>query len=197
MNNTTTSIPKLPTLSGLDLVLNPVLEEHAEILFPIMSDNALMRYILPPSSTVDAAAKTLREAATFNPEWAGWWSISKGSSDAPIGLMMYYGVHQYNRYGSIAYVVDKRFQRQGIARRATSLAIDFLFDDICLNRIEAEIENDNIASARLLESLGFVCEAKILRERLWLADRFRSVALFSLIASDWNERNPMGSRGTA
>jgi len=52
-----------------------------------------------------------------------------------------------------------------------------------LNRIEADIDPRNVASAGLLERLGFVREG-VLRERWIVGDEASDSALYGLLASD-------------
>ena len=54
---------------------------------------------------------------------------------------------------------------------------------IGLNRLEADIDPRNVASAGLLERLGFVREG-LLRERWIVGDEVSDSALYGLLASD-------------
>lgn len=62
--------------------------------------------------------------------------------------------------------------------------VDYGFGPLDLNRIEADIDPRNEASARSLERLGFVREG-LLRQR-WIVDGVVSdSALYGLLTQDW------------
>ena len=63
----------------------------------------------------------------------------------------------------------------------------FGFGELGLNRVEADIDPRNRASARSLERLGFRQEGH-LRERWIVGSEVSDSALYGLLASDWRER---------
>ncbi len=58
----------------------------------------------------------------------------------------------------IAYSLDRPFWGQGRATEATRAARDWLFEHFPLNRAASFIRPDNLASKRVVERLGAVCE---------------------------------------
>ena len=65
--------------------------------------------------------------------------------------------------------------------------LDFGFGELDLNRIEADIDPRNSASARTLERLGFTKEG-YLRERWIVGDEVSDTALYGLLRREWMER---------
>ena len=63
---------------------------------------------------------------------------------------------------------------------ALGLVLDFGFDRMGLNRIEAVVFRDNAASCGLLEKLGFEREG-LLREYEYLRGRYEDMAMYSLL----------------
>ncbi|MFH5810806.1 GNAT family N-acetyltransferase [Companilactobacillus sp. FL22-1] len=55
----------------------------------------------------------------------------------------------------IGFVVSRDFRRQGYAKEAVQLLIDYGFNEIHLNEIWAATETKNLAPQELLESLNF------------------------------------------
>ncbi|WP_338941435.1 GNAT family N-acetyltransferase [Paraburkholderia sp. 22B1P] len=55
----------------------------------------------------------------------------------------------------LGFSLAKRFEGQGLMREALTSAITYIFDEIGLHRIMANIRPENVRSARLLERLGF------------------------------------------
>ncbi|VWB67210.1 GCN5 family acetyltransferase [Burkholderia territorii] len=65
--------------------------------------------------------------------------------------------------------------------------IEHAFGTLNLRRIEADIDPRNVASARLLERLGFVREG-LLRDRWIVGDQVSDSALYGLLKSDLRAR---------
>ena len=66
--------------------------------------------------------------------------------------------------------------------------IGFAFGELGLNRLEADIDPRNLASARSLESLGFTREG-LLRERWIVNGEVSDTALYGLLAREWPARS--------
>jgi RimJ/RimL family protein N-acetyltransferase len=73
-------------------------------------------------------------------------------------------------------------------QEALAALIDYGFTTLNLNRIEADIDPLNAASAKTLLRQGFVKEG-FLRER-WIVNGVKSdTEIFGLLASEWQVRN--------
>jgi len=67
---------------------------------------------------------------------------------------------------------------------ALQALLDFGFGELDLNRIEADIDPRNSASARTLERLGFTKEG-YLRERWIVGEEVSDTALYGLLRREW------------
>lgn len=63
----------------------------------------------------------------------------------------------------------------------------YCFDALDTHRVEAAIQPDNTRSLGLIQHLGFQREG-VLRDRLSVAGRYRSVVVFSLLDEEWRRR---------
>ena len=59
------------------------------------------------------------------------------------------------RIATIGYSLATAHQGKGLAREAVGAVVDRLFDVLGVHRVEAGVDPRNIASARLVEDLGF------------------------------------------
>lgn len=82
---------------------------------------------------------------------------------------------------TIGYWVGEPFLRKGYAISAVNALVDFAFDDIGLNRIEAACQPDNAASRALLARAGFV-EEGLARDFLYINGAWRDHLLFARTA---------------
>ncbi|MFD3259686.1 GNAT family N-acetyltransferase [Paenibacillus lentus] len=83
----------------------------------------------------------------------------------------------------LVYELHPDFRKRGFIKEALSALIDFGFEDMELNRIEARIEGSNQAAQRTLLSLGFRHEGTE-REAEYDDGEFIDILCFSLLKSD-------------
>ncbi len=65
--------------------------------------------------------------------------------------------------GTIGYWISKDFAGRGITPTAVALAIDYLFTEVGLHRVEIDIRPENVASLRVVEKLGLRHEGTKIR----------------------------------
>jgi RimJ/RimL family protein N-acetyltransferase len=70
---------------------------------------------------------------------------------------------------------------------ALQALLEFGVGELDLNRIEADIDPRNSASARTLERLGFTKEG-YLRERWIVGDEVSDTAIYGLLRREWRVR---------
>lgn len=80
--------------------------------------------------------------------------------------------------------ISKNFQSKGIATDAYATLIKYAFEELRLHRIESSAFEDNIASLKFLEKLGYVREG-LLRECIFKAGKFHNVVVLGLLKEDF------------
>ena len=73
--------------------------------------------------------------------------------------------------------------------RACQGLIRYGFDELNLNRIVIYVAPENLKSQAVPERLGFQKEG-VLRQSIWIYDRFLDLVVYSLLASEWKAQNP-------
>ena len=140
------------------LRLEPILPSHAMKLFNHLKSEILYKYIPqdPPNSVEDLQRRYAlwgaRQSEDGNELWLNYAIYNIECSD-------YVGTIQATLQKSgktyIAYEVFPNFWRKGIAKEACGVLIRHLFDDYSVHSITAHVDTRNMASWKLLESLGF------------------------------------------
>lgn len=74
--------------------------------------------------------------------------------------------------------------RKGYATEAANRILLFAFTELGLKRVWAASNGDNLASARVLEKVGFLREL-CQRDHLYFKDRFWDRLVFGILRSDW------------
>ena len=100
-----------------------------------------------------------------------------------LGECALFHANEQCRRAEIGFSLRRKYWRGGYMREAASAVIDHAFGTLRLNRLEADIDPRNVASAGLLERLGFAREG-LLRERWIVGDEVSDSALYGLLASD-------------
>ncbi|CAN7313320.1 GNAT family N-acetyltransferase [Duganella sp. LjRoot269] len=101
-----------------------------------------------------------------------------------IGTATLYAFDRRNHRCEIGYMLARPHWGRRYMQEALAALISHGFGPLELHRIEADIHPDNIASARLLESLHFQVEGH-LRERWFVGGEISGSTIYGLLRSDW------------
>jgi ribosomal-protein-alanine N-acetyltransferase len=173
------------------LRLRPLMPADAPALFAIHADPEFTRFWSSPPWTEVAQAERL--IAQDQLDLAGGEHIRLGferlEDGALLGSGSLFKIHASNRRAEIGYGLGPAFWGAGYAREAVGALLDFGFRDsalggLGLNRVEADIDPDNLGSAKLLERLGFRLEGR-LRERWIVAGVVSDSAIYGLLQRDY------------
>jgi ribosomal-protein-serine acetyltransferase len=66
--------------------------------------------------------------------------------------------------------------------------VNYAFRELGLNRVEIQVATDNMRSRAIPERLGFTQEG-ILRDDVWLRDRFVDHVVYGMLAREWDQQN--------
>jgi RimJ/RimL family protein N-acetyltransferase len=168
------------------LLLRPLAAPDAPMLFRIFSDVRVMRYWSGPPWTSPAEAQALIErdrremAAGEHIRLA----IVRKADQRLLGTCSLFNFAPQSRRAEVGYGLATEAWGQGYTQEAVGALLRHAFDTLGLNRVEADIDPRNEASALSLERLGFVKEGH-LRER-WIVDgEVSDSALYGLLRRDW------------
>lgn len=171
------------------LVLRPLRSDDAQALFGVFGDPEVARFLSRPAWTsIDQALTRIGQDADA---MAGGTLLRLGlerrSDHALVGECVLFNLVPACRRAEIGYALSRAARGQGLMHEALAALIDHGFAQMSLNRIEADIDPRNHASARTLERLDFVREG-LLRERWIVQDEISDTALYGLLARDWQAR---------
>jgi len=175
-----------PTLSTGRLRLRPVTEADADALFALHSDAHVLRYWdSPPWSDRARAERFLAVSRRMAEDGTGTRLVIERASDgAFLGWITVSGWNPDHRSASIGYCLAETAWGQGYATEAARALLQWAFDTLDLNRVQAETDTRNLASARVLEKLGFVREGT-LREDCVVDGEVSDSWVFGLLRREW------------
>ncbi len=102
-------------------------------------------------------------------------------SDRYIGNVYMTGINEVNRScTSHVLIGDRNYWGQGYAREALQLAIDYMFNERNIHRIQALVLTSNIASMKMHEKCGYRTEG-ILHDSVYKNGRYQDQAVLALV----------------
>ncbi len=154
INRTFTPFPILTTerLTLRQLVINDEQE-----IFTLRSDGEINKYLdRPISNTIDDARNFINTVnENINKNNSLYWAITLRDSNKLVGTICLYGFSDENDNCEIGYELLTNFQGQGIMKEALEKVIDYAFNTVKVQKIEAFFHRDNQRSIKLLQKFSF------------------------------------------
>jgi len=177
------------TLTTPRLLLRPLRDVDAPALFAIFSDPQVMRYwSAPPWQHIDAAHTMIaldRQAMASGEHLR--LGLERTQDHDLVGVCTLFALSRQCRRAEVGYCLASRAWGRAYMDEALRALLQHGFTELALNRVEADIDPRNEASARSLERLGFKKEGH-LRERWIVGDEVSDTALYGLLQRDWHWR---------
>jgi RimJ/RimL family protein N-acetyltransferase len=183
-----------PSLRTARLRLRAFEDADADDLFALHSNAYVLRYWdSPPWSERARAEKFLVACRQMEQEGTGArLAVERADDGAFIGWCTLAGWNPDFRSASLGYCYGEAAWGQGYATEAARALLRWAFDTLDLNRVQAETDTRNVASARVLEKLGFVREGT-LREDCVVDGVVSDTWVFGLLRREWQPpTEPLG-----
>jgi len=179
-------------LHGARVKLRWLTHKDIDGIFKIFSNKEAMRYWnTPPMETLGEAELLIDEAqADYRSKIALRFGIENKETAALLGTCSLFNHIRSSRRAEIGYILNRDFWRQGYMNEALAILINYAFDVLDLNRLEADVDPRNYASAKTLLKLGFVKEG-YLRERWIVNGEISDTELYGLLKKEWNRAGKM------
>ncbi|KAA0955382.1 GNAT family N-acetyltransferase [Sporosarcina sp. ANT_H38] len=142
------------------LVLRKMKSSDSASLFTIWSDPDVTQFMNINSFTDESQAVDMIEILDklSRENIAIRYSIIELESNKIIGSCGYNSLDFENAKAEIGYDISKSFWGKGYAPEAILSLMDYAFNTLEFNRIEAKVEPENINSIRVLQKLNFTFE---------------------------------------
>ncbi|MES2850045.1 MAG: GNAT family N-acetyltransferase [Bacteroidota bacterium] len=154
LNRTFTPFPILTTEK---LTLRQLAISDEQEIFTLRSDSEINKYLdRQISNTIDDARNfIIKVNENINKNVSLYWAITLSDRNILVGTICLYGFSDENDNCEIGYELLTNFQGQGIMKEAVEKVIDYAFNTIKVQKIEAFLHRDNQSSINLLEKLSF------------------------------------------
>lgn len=177
---------RTPTLRTARLRLRPFTDADADALFALHSSASVLRYWdAPPWRERSRAERFIAACREMADDGTGArLAIDRSSDGAFIGWCSLTRWNPDHRSASMGCCLDAAVWGQGYATEAARALLQWAFDTVDLNRVQVETDTRNVASARVLEKMGFVREG-MLREDCVVDGEVSDSWVFGLLRREW------------
>ena len=178
----TINFTPFPDLKTERLLLRRVDVRDLKEVIALRSNPETMKYI--PRPLVKTEHDGLHHIAMINTKINANeginWAITLKDNPRLIGIIGHYRIKLEHHRAEIGYMILPEFNGNGIGTEAVKAVVNYGFKTLKLHSVEAIIDPDNVASAKVLEKNGFIKEAH-LRENVLFEDRFIDSVIYSLL----------------
>ncbi|MCM3316734.1 GNAT family N-acetyltransferase [Rummeliibacillus stabekisii] len=167
------------------LFLRKMTTSDSESLFKIWSDPEVTKFMnINSFNNISQAKEMINLLDKLSQEKrAIRYSIIELESNQIIGSCGYNSIDFENAKVEIGYDISKVYWGKGYAPEAISSLIEYAFNSLNINRIEAKVEPENINSIKVLRKLNFTFEGTM-RKCEKSNGKFIDLSLYSKLVTD-------------
>ena len=179
----------LPTIETKRLILRPVKTSDAKDLFSYAKDPKVSEHVLWDAhrSLSDSRAFIRSMKHQYRQGFPGSFAIVLRSNQKMIGTIGFMSIHRDYHSAEIGYSLSREYWNCGYMTEALNEVLDYAFEVLHLNRIEAQHELSNPASGRVMEKCG-MCFEGILKQRIRNKGKYVDVKLYAILRQDYQKR---------
>ena len=177
-----------PTFETDRLILRRMLVRDKDDMYEYSANPEVTKYLLwseHPSSDYTARYLKYMQQKYRRGEVYDWAVVNK-SDNKMIGTCGFVRFDMENNAAEVGYVISDKYWGCGYAAEAVRRILRFGFDELALQRIFARHIVGNERSGRVMEKCGMKYEG-ILRGSMYIKEKYRDIALYAILRSDFYE----------
>jgi ribosomal-protein-alanine N-acetyltransferase len=177
----------LPTLAGEQVILRELRASDAASLFALLTTEEVSRFISPPPTTVEGFERFI--AWTLRQRTAGTYAcfaVTLRGFDTAIGIFQIRELQPGFGTAEWGFAIGSQFWGTGVFQEGAELVLDFAFDTIGVNRLEARAAVLNGRGNGALQKIGAVQEC-VLRKSFLRNGQYLDQVLYAILDSDRRE----------
>lgn len=178
----------LPFLETPRLKLRKLTARDAGDVFEYASVEEVTKYVswVPHRTLADTKSFLKHVLFQYEKGMPASWGLVLKENEKLIGTGGFLWWSIENSKAEVGYVVSNRYWNKGIATEALGRILEFGFEIMQLERIEARCFVENTASERVMQKCGMKLEG-ILRSSMYLKGAYRSFKLYSILRNEFNK----------
>lgn len=150
------------------------------------SDDEVTKYLTWPTHESQEVTQQIIDEwvkSYSNENYYHWAIVLKENGDEPVGDIAVVHIKEKTSVAHIGYCTGRKWWNQGITSEALAAVIDFLFNAVDVNRIEARHDAKNPNSGKVMKKCGMKYEGT-LRSSDWNNQGICDACYYALLKSD-------------
>lgn len=175
-----------PNLETNRLNLRRLSSKDVSEILALRSNPEIMKFIPRPLITTQEEALEFISAmdTNVNNNSVINWAITTKENDQLIGMIGYYRMKPENYRAEVGYILSAEYHGQGIMTEALQRVVQFGFEEMGLNSIEAVIDPENYGSEKVVLKNNFVKEGHF-KEQAFFEGKFLDSVFYSLLKKNF------------
>ena len=184
---------RLPTLRTARMTLRAARMNDARDMYEYSRDPEVARHVLwEAHGSIHQTRTYLRYIIRqYRAGMPGTFVIELNEERKVIGTIGLMWMQRDNRSAEIGYSLSRAYWNRGLMTEALEAILDFCFETLRLNRVEAQHEVDNPASGAVMRHAGMRREG-LLRQRVYNKGQYVDVELYAILRADYRKLHAKG-----
>ena len=179
---------EFPLLNSEKLVLKKIEDAHLQELFAIYDNDKVFEYCgIIPKHNIQTVSKMIGHFdRDYKKESIVKWGIfQKSHSDQLVGIIEAMEFNQKVNMVTIGYYLAENYWGKGLASDAVNILVKFLFEEVNINRIQAEVMPLNEASKKVLQKNCFLKEGLLRQAKVWSGKGVVDLEIYGLLKEEY------------
>ncbi|MGR6128220.1 GNAT family N-acetyltransferase [Paenibacillus sp. SER-28] len=180
---------EFPVITTERLILRKMVATDSKDMLEYFSDEQVMKFygLSPFESEQDALDEISWYDQIFETDQGIRWAIQTNEGKI-IGSCGFHNWDQRHHRAEMGYELSRVYWGQGLMSEVLAAVIDYGFNTLSLNRIQALVEPENAQSLRLLEKAGFRQEG-LLSQYEFTLGKYDDLYMCALVKSEYINRS--------
>ncbi|MGE7672846.1 GNAT family N-acetyltransferase [Lysinibacillus sp. NPDC094403] len=182
---------EFPILSSQNIVLKKIEDAHLQEVFAIYDNEKVLEYCgIIPKHNIQTVSKMIGH---FHRDYqkksrVKWGIFQKSQSDKLVGIIEAMDFNQKVNMVTIGYFLAEDDWGKGLATDAVKILVKFLFEEVNINRIQAEVMPLNKASKKVLLKNDFLKEGLLRQATLWSGKGIVDLEIYGLLQEEYYDK---------
>jgi ribosomal-protein-alanine N-acetyltransferase len=177
-----------PVLTSERLRFRRLSDSDIHEVFELRSNPETMKYIPRPLVTTKDEAlshiKLINDKIDANTDIN--WAVTEKENDKCIGIMGFFRTQHEHYRTELGYMILPEHNNKGYVTEAVKTILNYAFNELNFNSIEATIDPNNLASEKVLQKNGFVKEGHLI-ENFFYDNQFIDSVIYSLLKRNFKK----------